>query len=240
MKVTELWRYPVKSLQGERCDRVRVDADGLFGDRRFALFDRETGFGLTSRRVPELLYASARWHDDGSVDITLPDGTVARDDDALSAWLGRNVELRTADFDATRSYEVPLDIETESEDSWVTFNGARGPFHDSRRTRVSLVSTGSVGDWDARRFRANVVLDGDGEDALTGRRVQIGDAVLDVTKQIDRCVMVNRPQPGGIQSDVSVLRTIMRTRGGRLAIGALVLTAGTISVGDDLVVASTA
>lgn len=240
MRVAELWRYPVKSLQGERCDRVRVDADGLLGDRRFALFDRSTGYGLTARRVPELLYASAGWLDDGTVEIRLPDGTVARDDDALSAWLGRNVELRTPDFDGRRSYEVPLDIETESDDSWVTFNGARGPFHDSRRTRVSLVSTGSVGEWDTRRFRANIVLDGDGEDALVGRRVQAGGAVLDVTKQIDRCVMINRPQPGGIAPDVSVLREITRTRGGRLAIGALVLAAGDIAVGDELRVASTA
>ena len=60
MRVLELWRYPVKSLQGERLDAVVVSQSGFEGDRRFALFYVETGFGLTARRVPELLFASAR------------------------------------------------------------------------------------------------------------------------------------------------------------------------------------
>ena len=61
VQVLELWRYPVKSLQGERVDEVSVSAPGLDGDRRFAIFDARTGFGLTGRRVPELLFASARF-----------------------------------------------------------------------------------------------------------------------------------------------------------------------------------
>ena len=36
MHVEELWRFPVKSLQGERLDRAAIVADGLAGDRRFA------------------------------------------------------------------------------------------------------------------------------------------------------------------------------------------------------------
>src|SRR5919197_2875470 len=94
MRVLELWRYPVKSLQGERLDSVTVTSDGLEGDRRFAIYDVETGFGLTARRVPELLFASARLRDDGGVDITLPDGSLARDDAALSEWLRRGGEPR--------------------------------------------------------------------------------------------------------------------------------------------------
>ena len=39
------------------------------------------------------------------------------------------------------------------------FPGAPGPFHDSRRTRVSLVSTETLGSWDRRRFRSNVLLE---------------------------------------------------------------------------------
>src|SRR5919204_4604941 len=95
MRVLELWRYPVKSLQGGRLDSVAVRGDGLEGDRRFAIYDLETGLGLTARRVPELLFASARLREDGSVDITLPDGSLARSDDALSAWLRRRVALRS-------------------------------------------------------------------------------------------------------------------------------------------------
>ena len=75
MRVLELWRYPVKSLQGERLDSAMVNADGLEGDRRFAIFDVETGFGLTARRAPELLFASARWRDDGGVEMIYREGT---------------------------------------------------------------------------------------------------------------------------------------------------------------------
>src|SRR5919201_6484198 len=107
MRVLELWRYPVKSLQGERLDSVTVTSDGLEGDRRFAIYDVETGFGLTARRVPELLFASARLRDDGGVEITLPDGSPARDDDALSEWLGRRVTPCSHDARGPRRYENP-------------------------------------------------------------------------------------------------------------------------------------
>jgi uncharacterized protein YcbX len=99
---------------------------------------------------------------------------------------------------------------------------------------VSLVSTGTIGAWDRRRFRSNVLLDGEGEDALVGSEVTLGGAVLDVTMQMERCVMTTRPQPGGIDRDLDVLRTIARERGACLAIGALVMRAGTVRVGDEL------
>src|SRR5947199_3222624 len=114
MRVSELWRYPVKSLQGEQVDSVAVTADGLEGDRRFAIYDVETGLGLTARRVPELLFASARWQDDSTGEITLPDGSKPRDDDALSAWLDRPVALRSVDADVHRRYENPaVDFERQ-------------------------------------------------------------------------------------------------------------------------------
>jgi uncharacterized protein YcbX len=185
--------------------------------------------GLTARRVPELLFASARLVD-GDPAITLPDGTIADGDDALSDWLGRRVTLRRAADVGTREYENPLDF--EHDDDWMAFEGAPGAFHDSLRTRVSLVSTGTLGAWDRRRFRANVVVDGDGEDAWVGSTVAIGDVRLDVGKRIGRCVMTTRPQPGGIDRDLDVLRTINRTRDGCLAVGALVSHPGTVRIGD--------
>ncbi len=234
MHVLELWRYPVKSLQGERLDAAAVGRDGLEGDRRFALFDQETGFGLTARRVPELLFASARLtHGDG-VEITLPDGSRAIDDEALSEWLGRAVELRRADDRGARRYENPLDFEREKTSRWEAFTGAPGPFHDSRQTRVSLVSTSTLRSWDRRRFRSNVLLEGSGEDELVGSSVRLGGTTLSVCKYIERCVMVTRPQPEGIGRDLGVLRTIARERQNRLAIGALVSEQGRISVGDAL------
>jgi uncharacterized protein YcbX len=235
MRVCELWRYPVKSLQGERLDAVAVGPDGLEGDRRFAIYDLQTGFGLTARRIPELLFAAARLREDGSAEITLPDGSVARDDEALSAWLGRAVRLRAASSsEVSRRYENPVDFEDEAASPWEPFLGAPDAFHDSVRTRVSLVSTGTIGAWDRRRFRSNVLVDGEGEDALVGSSVTLGEAVLHVGHRIERCVMTTRPQPGGIDRDLTVLRTIARERSACLAVGALVARPGTVRVGDEV------
>ena len=235
MRVTELWRYPVKSLQGERVPSGFLGVDGLEGDRRFAIFDALTGLGLSGRRVPELLFGSARALPSGNVEIRTPDGTVAQDDAALSAWLGRPVTLRSTEDVATRYYENVDDFENEA-GSWTPFEGATGSFRDSERTAVSIVSVGSLKTWDRRRFRSNIVVDGSGEDALVGHRVSLGAAVLEVSKKVGRCVMVTRPQPGDIPKDLDVLRAVHRERGGTLAIGAVVMFEGAVSVGDELFV----
>jgi uncharacterized protein len=234
LRVTELWRYPVKSLQGERLDAAMVTADGLDGDRRYAIFDLDTGLGLTARRVPELLFASARLTADGRMRITLPDGSLADGDDALSAWLKRRVALRSAEQNAGRRYEDVVDFEREQQSGWRTFEGAPGAFHDSGRARVSLLSTATIGAWDRRRFRANVLLAGEGEDRLLGSRIGIGEATLEIGSEIRRCVMVTRPQPGGIDRDLGILRTIARERAAHLAVGAIVSHPGIVRVGDEL------
>jgi uncharacterized protein len=238
MHVAELWRFPVKSLQGERLDAAELGPRGLAGDREYALFDVATGYGLTARRDPGLLHASARLRADGSVEVTLPDGTVAADDGALSAWLGRPVTLRAAGEVADRRYENPEDIETEAPDSWYTFHGAPGAFHDS--VQVTLLSRASMGAEPQRRFRANVVLDGTApggadEDSLVGATVRIGGALVAVSRRISRCVMVTRPQPGGIPRDREVLRRIHRERGGDLSVGGTVTRPGLARAGDEIV-----
>ena len=239
LRVAELWRYPVKSLGGERVDRARVGEHGVEGDRQWALFDVATGFGLTARRVPELLLARARCTGDG-VEVLLPDGTATADDAVLSAWLDRPVALRsTAATEGRPRYESPDDDEAAAEGpvpGWHPWRGPAGAFHDDPDFRVSLLSTGTLGDWDARRFRANVVLDGAGEEALVGRRVRCGAAELHLTAPIPRCVMVTRPQAGGLPRETAVLKTVHRERGGVLAVGALVERAGTVVAGDALAV----
>jgi len=225
-----MWRYPVKSLQGEQVDALMLTPNGLEGDRSYAIFDVESGFGLTARRLPQLLFASARIRDDRSVEITLPDGHFGDDDAALCEWLGRKVALRSVDEPTSRRYENPADFESETR--WEPFDGSRGAFHDSPRAAVSLLSYGTISGWPTRRFRANLLLEDGDEDAMIGSHVGVGEAVLDVRTSIERCVMVTRPQPGGIERDLDVLRTIHRQRQGRLAVGALVARPGMVRVGD--------
>lgn len=234
MRVLELWRYPVKSLQGERLPAAELGPLGIAGDREWALFDGDSGVGLTARRVPELLFAAGRRRDDGGVEVVLPDGTVTTDDAVLSDWLGRPVELRAAaDVTGSPRYEAPDDQE-ELIAGWHEWEGAEGAFHDNPFFRLSLVSTGTIGTWDRRRFRANVLLEGSGEERLAGRRVRLGAAELAVVTAIPRCVMVTRAQAGGIARDNTVLKTLHRERDGLLAIGAGVVRPGAVRPGDDL------
>ena len=222
-------------MQGEALDVATIGPRGIVGDRGWAVVDTETGLALTGRRAPDLLFAHAALVGD-DVRITLPDGSVAADDAALSAWLGRPVTLTRADDTTSGTFEIGLadddDADRDPTVEWVQWEGPVGTFHDSTRTQVSIIGAGTVGDWDMRRFRPNVVIDGTGEDAWVGATLRLGDAVVDVSKQIDRCVMTTRAQPGGIERDVDVLRTINRERANNLGIATLVQTPGTVRVGD--------
>jgi hypothetical protein len=122
-------------MQGEQLDRIHIGTDGLHGDRRFALVDAATGLGLTGRRVPELLFASARFvGDDDRPEITLQDGSVAQSDEALSDWLGREVALADAREAQGGRYESP---DGDDETAWHEFEGPGGAFHDARRSFAS-------------------------------------------------------------------------------------------------------
>ena len=79
-----------------------------------------------------------------------------------------------------------------------------------------------------------MLVDSPGEDDLIGERVTIGTATLNVTKGIDRCVMVTRPQPG-LDCDLSVLTTILRADVTTLSVGATVEAAGAVRVGDEVI-----
>ena len=157
MRVLELWRYPVKSLLGERLDAATVTADGIEGDRRYAIYDAETGMGLTARRVPELLFARAALREGGELEITLPDGSVAADDEALSGWLGWPVTLRSTRDGVPRRFENVVDFEHEQSSAWKTFEGAPGAFHGATQslvrtqTRYSPANRETSGRFCARR-----------------------------------------------------------------------------------------
>ncbi len=90
MRVVSVWRYPVKSMQGEPLETADVSELGIAGDRQWALVDTSTGLALTARRVPELLFATPRLVDADHVEVELPDGTVTADDGPCrTGWTAR-------------------------------------------------------------------------------------------------------------------------------------------------------
>ena len=147
-----------------------------------------------------------------------------------SGWLDRPVRLEAAG-DTGGTFENPMDAENDTD--WIQWQGPPGAWHDSGRSRLSIVGVDTLGEWDFRRFRANILVDGSSEDALVGSEVTVGSVRATVRGGIDRCVMVTRPQPG-LDRDLQVLRTINRDRGSMLCVGATVDEGGTVAVGDTI------
>lgn len=236
MKVREIWRYPIKSIGGERLLSATIDRLGVDGDRRWGLVDETSGLVLTARREPRLLHARCSLVDGRPVTVTESGLELATSED-YCRWLDRPVRLVAAG-NVGGVYENPMNAEQETD--WVSWQGPAEAWHDSGRARVSLISTASLGfhrsgPWPFVRFRSNILLDGGGEDALTGSQIGLGDAHLTITKAIGRCVMVTRTQPG-LARDLSVLQAINAERNGTLAVGATVDRPGHIAEGDELLV----
>jgi hypothetical protein len=114
--VQELFRYPVKSMQGERLHEVEIGAQGVLGDRAYALREAN-GRVVTAKKWANMLEFSARYgapptsEDLAPLHITLPDGRTiqAQNPDAsaaLSAVLGRPVTLERAQSDQASHAEI--------------------------------------------------------------------------------------------------------------------------------------
>lgn len=183
--IAELWRYPVKSMQGERLAAAPVGVRGLVGDRAYAIIDRDTGL-IASAKHPRkwgtLLDCRAAYVAPPQPDqplppitITLPDGSSIRSDDpqvdaVLSRLFARDVTLTsTAPAERLREFDrTPLDH--SSDDPIIRrelFNpGApAGTFFDYGR--LHLLSTATLaffknkhpeGAFAIVRFRPNLVL----------------------------------------------------------------------------------
>lgn len=249
MRVVELWRHPVKSLQGEALEEAVVEDSGLLGDRRWGIVDCETGMVLTARRVPSLLLAGARCTDSG-LEIRLPDGDVlvapgAEADDALSKWIGRRVEVTNAESHGAGVGEFFEDA-TDDNSRVVSWTMPQGRFVDA--LPLLVLTTASLrqgralhpdGAWETRRFRPNIVIDveDDGwiEDTWHRRSVRIGSAVVRPAGHCVRCTMVTRPQPG-LDRDLDVFKVLARHHGSTFGAWTAVQTPGTVRVGDEVTV----
>ncbi len=248
MRVSEIWRHPVKSLQGESLATATLEADGLHGDRCWGIRDEATGRILTGRREPELLLASASLGDNGQPVITLPSGELLHGvgptlDAALTGWLGRPVSLVESVGAPGAPAEFFADATDDSSNA-IEWTMPAGRFVDA--LPILLLTTASMragaalhpaGDWGVRRFRPNVLVEVDGdewaEDSWCGHSVRLGAVELKPLAGCARCTMVTRPQPG-IDRDLDMYRTLARHHGGTMGVWSTVKTPGQLRVGDEV------
>lgn len=233
-RVRDLWRYPVKSMRGERLSDAHVSGRGIACDRGYALLDVETG-KIASAKHPllwgGLLQCQARVvSEDGAVCLALAHGQEAltgRDDvdETLSTLMGRPVRLIHTPPPAPEIERYWPDVDglllRDTVTSGRIGQGAPlGTFFDyaplhllTTATLAHLQSHHPLGQVDARRFRPNLVIDvpntmrGFVENAWVGQTVEIGGVRLRVTDPVPRCVVPTLPQ-GELARDIGILRAV--------------------------------
>ena len=79
--VREIWRHPVKSMEGERIAASAIESRGLPGDRAFAVRDEKRGGIRGAKKIPALMRCQARYLEEPKPgvpapvpEITLPNG----------------------------------------------------------------------------------------------------------------------------------------------------------------------
>ena len=228
--VAALWRYPVKSLLGEELEEVGFSHRGVFGDRAYAVADGESGQLRNAKR--------AGWQDMFSFAARLEGGTTASERSSLriSAPDGRVVCGDHPDRDRLLSEAFGREVTLEE--------AGDDPFFDLGA--VHLLTTASLGklrelydagDFDARRFRPNVVVElGSGEngfveDGWIGRGLHLGEVILEVTDPVARCVMTTLAQ-GDLPKDPKIMSTTYAYNDNQVGVYARVVRGGRVRRGD--------
>ncbi|CAN5345858.1 hypothetical protein BH24ACT9_BH24ACT9_14100 [soil metagenome] len=175
--VSAVWVYPVKSLAGTSVQAAEVSPTGLEGDRTHSVVDATSGEPITAKEEPrlrELIAAPGQAHPV----IHVPDAEVGGQVPAaaLSGWLDRPVDLAATDAEGGHAVDA-FPVHLVSEGAMLTADPGAGPEAcDVNDPRANLVL----------KLRA----DGDAERAWVGRRIQVGTAVLSITRTPKQCIGV--------------------------------------------------
>ncbi len=207
MIISEIWRYPVKSLAGEKLKTAQLNLDGISGDRRVLVYDEESRRLVTSRTKPKLLGLKATLGKNGE---PLINGIAWDDIESQQAIINAAGEgARLIEWDGPERFDIlPLLVATD---------GAIKEFG-----------------YDYRRLRPNIIIggvEGLAEREWAGRQMKIGKAIIEFAQLRGRCVMTTY-DPDTLKRDPAVLRHIVKKFDGTLALDTAVLQSGKISVGD--------
>lgn len=264
--VVTIWRYPVKSMQGEEVCSSRFAERGLLGDRVYALIERSTG-KIASAKNPRkwfrLFTFSARMAEepDGRAEpprvaITFPDGTQVYSDqpdiDAiLSGALEREVTLCAQVPDVPQLEKYWPDIDNAAKPEAVTEEEIPpGTFFDG--DIVHLLTSASLNTlnnaypgsiFDARRFRPNLVIAtpperlGFVENSWIGSTIAIGDEVrLRIARPTKRCVITTLPLDE-FPRDLGILRAAVQANHAAVGVYGSVARGGIVHKGDQVTLA---
>jgi len=208
MYISQIWRYPVKSMSGEKLERASMGPLGIAGDRIVHVEDVSGRF-ITSRTHPRLLGHRATLDSSGEPRV---DGLRWTDPQVLQ----RVVEIvgagaRLVHGDSAHRFDIlPLLIATD---------GAIATFgHDGRRLRPNVIIGG---------------VNGMAERSWPHQCLRIGDVRIGIRDLRTRCVMTTF-DPDTLEQDRDVLREIIGKFGGKLALNCYVIQGGEIHVGDDV------
>lgn len=203
-----LWRYPVKTLAGERLPATVLGADGIPGDRTVQVRGPE---GVrTSRRHHRLLGLS---------------GTLGPDSRPL---------INGHPWDGPEA--LALVTASAGDDAWLEAFGGPERF-DVLPLLVATDGAVTAFGRDIRRLRPNILIggvEGLDEKRWPRARLRIGDAIVRLDSLRGRCPMTT-VDPDTLERDPEVLRDIGRRFGGHLALNAEILRPGAVRVGDAVV-----
>jgi uncharacterized protein YcbX len=207
MFVSEIWRYPVKSLKGVRLHEVEITANGIPGDREVVVVRSLNGRVLTSRVKPKMLGLHGELNPEGKPTI---DGFPWDSKEALrlvGEAAGEDVMLQR--IPAPYAFDVlPLLVATDGAAQYLNI--------DHRRLRPNILLA-DVPDLEERQW--------------PGRVLAIGNVRIRMEQLRGRCVMTTF-DPDTQEQDPSVLRRIVSELDGRTALDCSMITGGVIRVGD--------
>jgi uncharacterized protein YcbX len=224
VRITHLWRYPVKSLGGEALEAAQVEHTGIRYDRSFRLIDQHPhrqGKPLTGRELPGMLgyRASAS---NGGVAVRTPDGaTIAAGERlaaAMHAALGR-----------------PMSIEPLVTEAYPFFDDCDLLICNAASVRALEREMGIA--VNPLRFRPSILLDGADatpfvEDTWVGARVEVGAVALEIVQRNVRCAMTNI-DPDTCVVDPAYLKHLVQRHEQCFGVYARVRVPGRIALGDE-------
>jgi uncharacterized protein YcbX len=211
MYVKELWRYPVKSLGGERVEESAVGELGLTGDR-LVFVQGPAGRLITSRSHPKLLALKGSLGEDGEPRINEIKWNAPEALDLIRAAAGPAATLLY--YEGPERFDVlPLSVATDGAIQHMKFDG--------------------------RRLRPNIVIggvEGLAERTWPGRNLKIGSLLIHAQRLRPRCVMTTW-DPDTQEQDISVLKRIVRELNGEMSLDCSVLNPSVVRVGDKVTLA---